>query len=141
MRTRHFGIVVTNMKKSLEFYENLLGFKIIKENDESGEYLDEMLSLKNVKVKTIKMSINKDSTLIELLQYSTPKSSLIEKRINDLGASHFSLTVKNLDEFYLNLKQEGIKFNSAPIIIPESKAKVVFCFDPDGTPIELVEEL
>ena len=141
IRTRHFGIVVKDMKRSIEFYQNVLGFQIKKEANETGEYLDKMLDLKNVQVKTVKMSINEDETLIELLEYSSPTSMNCEKRVFDFGVSHFALTVENLDELIINLKKNHVKLNSEPVISPDKKAKVAFCFDPDGSPIELVEEL
>ena len=64
---RHFGIVVSNMERSLEFYRDLLGLKIERSMNESGSFLDNMLNLENVKVKTVKMSAPNGITLIELL--------------------------------------------------------------------------
>ena len=39
------------------------------------------------------------------------------------------------------IKQSGIKFNAPPQLSPDGYAKVTFCFDPDGTPVELVQVL
>ena len=141
VEVRHFGIVVKNLKKSLEFYQDILGFEIIKQNNEVGKHLDKMLGLNDVKVKTTKIGIKNGTTLIELLEYSSPNSELIKKKINDLGVSHFALTVKNLDKLIPILKNKGIRINSDTVMSPDRKVKVVFCFDPDETPIELVEEL
>ena len=141
VEVRHFGIVVKNLKKSLEFYQDILGFEIIKQNNEVGKHLDKMLGLNDVKVKTTKIGIKNGTTLIELLEYSSPNSELIKKKINDLGVSHFALTVKNLDKLIPILKNKGIRINSATVMSPDRKVKVVFYFDPDETPIELVEEL
>ena len=67
---RHIGISVTDMNKSLKFYKDLLGFKIEREMNESGIHIDSMLSLDNVKVNTVKLSISEtNNTLIELLQF------------------------------------------------------------------------
>ena len=73
---RHVGITVTNMKKSLEFYQNILGLTIQREMNESGKHIDNMLSMKNVSVNTVKMCINDETTLIELLEFkSHPQKS------------------------------------------------------------------
>lgn len=138
--TRHFGIVVHNLQNSIAFYEDL-GLKIIKQMDESGSHLDKMLSLNNVDVTTVKMSAPKTDTLIELLHYKTPIPKEIERQINDFGPSHLAFTVKNLSENYDKLSQKGIKFFSSPQSSPDKSVLVVFCYDPDGIPIELVEEL
>ena len=139
--TRHIGIVVSNLENSLKFYRDLLGLKITKTMDESGEYIDNILSLNNVQVKTVKMESANNGFLIELLEYKSHQANSTNRKIFDLGTSHVALTVNNLDECYRLLSKSGIKFNSLPQISPDKNAKVAFCFDPDGTPIELVEVL
>ena len=54
------------MENSLKFYRDLLGLKIIRDMDEHGNYIDNMLSLDNVQVRTIKKSADIGNTLIEL---------------------------------------------------------------------------
>ena len=56
-----------------------------------------------------------------------------------IGASHLAFTVDDLQKTYEHLLKNGIKFNAPPQSPPDGKAKVTFCEDPDGTPIELVE--
>jgi len=138
---RHIGIVVSNMDNSLKFYRDLLGLKIEKNLDESGQYIDNMLALKNVKVNTVKMSANNGTTLIELLEFKSHTTKNINKKIYEVGPSHIAFTVKNLDDTYDFLKKRGVKFNAPPQISPDRYAKVTFCYDPDDTPIELVEVL
>ena len=48
---RHVGIVVTDMDVSLKFYKDLLGLKVKSLVDEEGEFLDNMLAHKNVKIR------------------------------------------------------------------------------------------
>ena len=47
---RHIGIVVKNIENSLKFYRDLLGLQIQRAMNESGEYIDNMLGFKDVKV-------------------------------------------------------------------------------------------
>ena len=138
---RHIGIVVKNIENSLKFYRDLLGLQIQRTMNESGEYIDNMLGFKDVKVKTVKMSAPNGLTLVELLEFDVPKGSNLPRHVNDLGASHVAFTVSNIDEMYKKLKQSGIKFNAPPQLTPDGYAKVTFCFDPDGTPVELVQVL
>ena len=138
---RHVGITVTNMKKSLEFYQNILGLKIQREMNESGKHIDNMLSMENVLVNTIKMCINDETTLIELLEFKSHPQKSNNSNISTIGTSHFALTVDNLDNIYKKLIENNIKFNSTPQFSPDGYAKVSFCYDPDGTLIELVQVL
>ena len=136
---RHFGIVVQNIDESLFFYENLLGFKVFKKMEESGPEISTFLGIKNVKVTTIKMR-NQFNQMIELLYYQEQahKNDVV---INQLGPTHLALSVSNLDDIYQNFKKQNIEFISSPIITDNKFAKVAFCKAPEGTFVELVEEL
>lgn len=140
---RHIGISVTNMERSLKFYRDLLGLKIERSMSESGQYIDNMLSMKNVKVNTVKLSAqDKGPILVELLEFkSHPKTSEGKYEISKIGASHVAFTVDDLDEIYSKLTETGVKFNAPPQYSPDGYAKVTFCYDPDGTPVELVQVL
>ena len=135
---RHIGIVVNNIENSLKFYRDLLGLKIIKDMDEQGVYIDNMLSLDNVQVKTVKLSADTGNTLIELLDFKSHNDNEV-RNFYTIGASHIALTVDNLEDLYKHLSANNIKFNAPPQKSPDGIVKVTFCNDPDGTPIELVE--
>ena len=135
---RHVGIVVSDMEKSLKFYRDLLGLKIKSLVNEQGEFLDNMLAHENVKNKVAKLVTEQGNALVELID----SSSYGNKKDRDfftIGASHFALTVDDLNETYDYLIKNGVKFTAPPQQSPDGFAKVTFCEDPDGTLIELVE--
>jgi len=139
---RHFGIVVSDMETSLYFYRNLLGLKVAKVMEESGEYIDNVLSLEGVRVATVKMSADSGSTLVELLEFkSHPRPIHGEPEVYSAGPSHVAFTVDDLDGVYRRLSESGVRFKAPPQQSPDGYAKVAFCRDPDGTLIELVEVL
>lgn len=139
---RHFGIVVQDLEKSLRFYRNLLGLEIKRDMQEEGEFIDTILGLKNVRVRTVKMVSQNGESLVELLEYASHKGKKRENdEIFDLGASHVAFTVEDVDQEYKRLRAQGISFTCEPQISPDGKAKVTFCYDPDGVPVELVQEL
>ncbi len=139
-KVRHIGIVVADLKKSLRFYQNFLGFKPIKEMTEQGNFIDKILGLKGTKVKTIKLK-GDGETLIELLYYYSESDRLEANEIFCPGYSHFALTVNDLNQKYQKLKNQGIEFVSEPQVSPDGGVKVVFCRDFEGNYLELVEEL
>ena len=126
------------MENSLKFYRDLLGLKIIRDMDEHGDYIDSMLSLDNVQVRTVKLSADIGNTLIELLYFKSHTDDEI-RNFYTIGASHVALTVDNLDGLYKHLTANNIRFNAPPRKSPDGLVKVTFCNDPDGTPVELVE--
>ena len=40
-----------------------------------------------------------------------------------------------------NNKKNGGSLKNRPVVSPSGKAKVVYCYDPEGVLIELVEEI
>lgn len=140
---RHTGIVVSNLKRSLNFYRTFLDLKVLKKKVESGDFIDTILGLKNVKVTTIKMSAM-DGNLIEILYFHSHQHHIKiqdKRKICQTGISHISFTVEDLDYEYKRLRKAGIKFNSPPQFSPDGHAKVAFCRDPDDNFIELVQVL
>lgn len=137
---RHTGIVVHDLEKALHFYRDILGLKVQREMVETGEYINNLFALKGARVKTVKMSAS-DGNLIELLYCESHPGSFVNKGISDMGYSHIAFTIENLDYEYNRLKEKGVKFNCAPQVSPDGKAKVAFCYDCEGNLIELVEEL
>ncbi|OGX23517.1 MAG: hypothetical protein A2Y03_05065 [Omnitrophica WOR_2 bacterium GWF2_38_59] len=137
---RHTGIVVADLEASLKFYQDILGFSIVKKMDETGDFIDNILLLENVKVTTVKMA-SSSGQMIELLKYQSHPADQKKHDINDVGISHIAFTVDDLDVVYKRLMDNKIQFNSSPQISPDGYAKVVFCRAPEGTMIELVEVL
>lgn len=138
---RHTGIVVSNMERSLGFYRDILGLKVVKDFIEKGKYIDSISGLLETRLRMIKL-ITDNGSMIELLQYiSHPRQPPVKSRIYDLGCSHIAFTVDNIDNEYKRLLEKDVKFNCPPCVSPDGYAKVTFCHDPDGTNIELVEIL
>ena len=137
---RHFGIVVKNLDESLSFYKDMLEFDTFKEKNESGIEISTFLGIDNVQVKTIKMK-DKLGQMIELLYYKNCLESHDAIKINQIGPTHLALSVNDLDIVYERLSKNNVRFISCPQITSDKFAKVAFCIAPEGTFIELVQEL
>jgi catechol 2,3-dioxygenase-like lactoylglutathione lyase family enzyme len=140
MILRHVGITVTSIEESLKFYGDLLGFEVVRIMDESGEHIDNFSALSGVNVRTVKMK-DKLNGMVELLQYHSHPKGPEDRDITHIGCSHFALTVDNLDFTLDKMRKNGYIINSESQYSPDGKVKLTFCKDPDGTLIELVEEL
>lgn len=134
---RHVGIVVSDLSESLRFYRQNFGFTVVRTAMECGASLNAMLGAENVRVETVKLSRG-PGCLIELLSFQSPASRVRERTIFDYGISHIALTVDDLNAEYRRLKLCGVRFLSP--VQHSGSALVVFCQDPDGNFIELVED-
>ena len=136
---RHAGIVVEDMERSLAFYCEKLGFKVVNQQDECGPYIDYLLQIASAQVTTVKLAAP-DGSMIELLKFSRPMGPIRKHEIFEHCLSHVAFTVDDIDGMYEKLMEEGVSFKAPPLVSQEGR-KVCFMLDPDNTWIELVQEL
>ena len=139
--TRHVGIVVNDLNKTKDFWINSLGFQLHIEALEQSPYIDELLSIKDPNLTTVKL-IDSKGFIIELLKFDNYQVE--ETWSGDLkttGLTHIALTVDNLDLLVDNLKKQNYQLLSEIKMSPNGKVKVVFAKGPEGIMLELVEEL
>ena len=137
---RHTGIIVKDMKKSLHFYKDILGLKVIQDFSDSSDYINKITGIKNADVHMIKLKAE-DGTVLEILEYRNHLTGLIEHPIYNVGVCHIALQVGNANDAYNKLLKKNVRIISKPVLSSEKIAKVFFCFDPNDVRIELVEML
>ena len=119
----HIAIIVSNYEISKNFYVNILGFKIIREN-----YRKERNSYK--------LDLKIGDSEIELFSMNECPKRLT--RPEACGLRHLAFRVDNIEDVIAELNSNGIE--SEPIRIDEyTNKKFTFFKDPDGLPLELHE--
>lgn len=119
----HVAIIVSDYQKSKEFYVDLLGFEVIRENYRP-ERNDHKLDLKfgNSELEIFAMPNNPK-------RVSNPEAC---------GLRHLAFKVDAIEEVIAELAVKGI--DCEPIRIDDyTNEKMTFFFDPDGLPLELHE--
>ena len=127
----HLGIPVTNIQKSVEFY-NLFGFhEVSKEKvKENNEY-------------TIISMMERDGLILELYQLSEKDLEKIKQRRHGY-IDHIAFNVKDAQRAYLELKEKGLKLiEDNPIAVPcWDKGSLYFMIEgPDGEKLEFNEKI
>ncbi len=140
--TRHTGLVVRDLEKSIAFYCGVLGLEVWRREIEEGNYIDNVVGIPNASLEWVKLKAP-DGSVVELLQYhSHPDITRVEiAPSNRLGCSHIAFTVADLDATYRAMIAGGFHCNSMPQRSPDGGVKIIYCHDPDGIILELVEEL
>lgn len=137
INTRHIGIVVKDLVIAARFFENILGLERYGHGVESGKYIDNVVGLDGVNIEWVKFKAG--NCLVELLQYHSHQLKHI--KLPQVGSAHIAFTVKNIDNVYKKLNDNGYICNCMPQISSDEKAKFMYCNGPDGIVLELVEEL
>ena len=138
---RHTGVVVRDLKKSVEFY-CALGFIEDNRATEEGKFIDAVVGLCNTKLEWVKL-IAPDGYLLELLQYhSHPEQKEIAKqRSNQLGCSHLAFSVDDINSVCEKIEEMGGGIVNPPALTNDKKVKVAYCHDNEGNLMEIVEVL
>ena len=138
---RHVGIVVNDLEKSIHFWQELMGFTVISNNIEPSPYIEELLSMEPVTLRTVKFS-DASGIVIELLKFIPQKGEPIWKGdLSTTGLTHIAITVKNIEEIVKKLINFNFYKLSKIMTSPDSKVNVVFIHGPENLKLELVEEL
>jgi len=119
----HIAIIASNYEISKNFYVNILGFEIIREN-----YRKERNSYK--------LDLKIGNSEIELFSMNECPKRLT--RPEACGLRHLAFSVDNIEDVIAELNSKGI--DTEPIRIDEyTGKKLTFFNDPDGLPLELHE--
>jgi catechol 2,3-dioxygenase-like lactoylglutathione lyase family enzyme len=139
---RHAGIVVEDMERCLIFYRDVLGLTVKAAADETGPFIDTLLGVPNVTVRTAKLGAPEGQALLELLEFKSPLADA--KRtvsVKTPGPTHVALTVRDLDALAPKVTAAGGEMIGPPRVSPDGKVKAAYVRDVEGNLLELVEEL
>jgi catechol 2,3-dioxygenase-like lactoylglutathione lyase family enzyme len=136
----HVGISVPNLARSIAFYRDVLGMKLLAEVHFSGEKYDAILGLEGAR-GTAALLV-REKTGVELFEFAHPIPIQRERDcpVSHHGISHFCLQVRDLDQEYRRMVAAGVRFHSAPLEFP-GHVRAAYGRDPDGNAFELLEVL
>ena len=139
----HTGITVSNLERSLDFWQNVLGFEFSHRAHQKGERPEQITGVKGAELELAVVK-SPGGHKIELLEYFAPadRKQHVELRPCDVGQVHVALTVDNLDAILEKIAASGWKAAGKPQTLtsgPNVGKRVVYVRDPDGTTIEFME--
>jgi catechol 2,3-dioxygenase-like lactoylglutathione lyase family enzyme len=144
----HINIVVSDLARSVRFYTELLGFRLMKEARLEGAWIDRIVGLKGVKGRVAYVVAPAGEPRIELLCYETPagESATANSHANTVGLRHLALRVNDMAAMTARLQAAGVKLFSEPVRVPAGVIKhdqgektLVYFLDPDGVILELAQ--
>lgn len=126
MRLLHTMLRVGNLTRSIEFYTQVLGMRLIRQHDyEEGRFT----------LAFVGYGEEKDNTVIELTHnWDTEEYDLGN------GFGHIALGVDDVYETCEKIRQAGGVISREPGPMKHGTTVIAFVKDPDGYAIELLED-
>ena len=140
----HIQIVVSNLDTAKAFFTEMLGFTVMGEQDLQGEWLSDLIGLKNVHARLAQLVLPGAKTHLHVVEYISPRSEPVANihQENAMGFRHIAFEVENIQEIVDTLKKKGIKFRSEVQSYAAWGKKFVYFFaPPDDVLLELYESL
>lgn len=137
----HFGICVTDLGRSLRFYCDGLGFEQVASHQVGGEF-GVLMEVEAVEVQSRMLS--RDGITIELLDFVSPGVTGDGSRrpMNQLGLTHLSLRVDDVESVASTIEEFGgtvVRTTRTTLDLGDIRLDFVYCTDPDGVRIELMD--
>jgi len=140
----HIGIPVGDLDRTLAFYCELTGGEVVLENDMRGPQLSEGIGVEDPDLRFAMLKLG--NTILEFIEYRSPKGKGYDRANNDLGINHIAFEVGDVRGVYEKLRAKGVEFNAEPHTFTEEDGApdvvgTTFCYfrDPDGIVLEVFE--
>jgi catechol 2,3-dioxygenase-like lactoylglutathione lyase family enzyme len=142
-RANHVGITVSNLERSITFYEALTGTKVSNIDEIGGPRMAKTQGLEDTRIRYANLHL--DNLNMDILEYVLPKPEKASYQNNQISAMHLCFEVDDMDAALQRLKEIGIKPEGEPIVFQEEDGlragfgtAVAYFQDPDGTNLELI---
>ena len=138
-RLLHYSHCVSDIERSRRFYTEVLGFEVMAEFDFDDANTARVMGVPDARFKGIFMK--RDGMRIEIIGFSNPppERAVRRRRSNEIGHSHLSFYVTDLDATLRALREQGVTVDDDTRATVVNGIECCVVRDPDGFPIEIVQ--
>ncbi|MDV6271139.1 VOC family protein [Rhodococcus globerulus] len=141
VKFHHIGITVSNLERTLEFFENAFGIVTgMALRVKSGNDTAEALGLPEHEQRVALLAAG--DVIFELIEFHPARRESYDGRQDDVGYAYPCFAVEDIDAAYDEWTRLGYKINARPQVTesgPVAGSKFMVLKDPDGKNIEIVE--
>lgn len=138
-RLLHYSHCVSDLARSRRFYTEVLGFEVVAEFDFDDAQTARVMGVPDARFTGVFM--RRDGMRIELIGFSHPSPDRTVRRraANEIGHSHLSFYVTDLDAALAELRAKGVPVDDDTRAVLMGGIECCVVRDPDGFPIEIVQ--
>jgi catechol 2,3-dioxygenase-like lactoylglutathione lyase family enzyme len=138
------GITVSDMERSLDFYQRVLSFERVGGREVAGDAYERLYGVFGLRLRVERLRLGDE--YVELMQFLAPRGRPIplDSRSNDRWFQHVAIIVSDMDRAYATLREHHVEHaSSGPQRLPDWNLNAggieAFYFrDPDGNPLEIL---
>jgi catechol 2,3-dioxygenase-like lactoylglutathione lyase family enzyme len=143
----HFSFTVSSIERSVAFYRDLLGFDLVRRQEQDNEYTRRLVGYPDAHLKVAQFAVpgqmrGLSTHDLELVEYVRPRGERGVTEICNPGAAHLALVVEDAHGWYERLRAAGVRFFSPPNAVTEGVNEgglACYFHDPDRIVLELVQ--
>jgi len=120
----HVGLVVSDLSRSLQFYCDVMGMKVLERYPDTGRGLEIAF-------------VGSDCSVLELLCYTDPAKRVREERGR---LDHFAWYVDDIAAAMEELSKKGVTFRPGDPVQVLDGRMIAYTTGPDGERVELVQK-
>jgi glyoxylase I family protein len=139
-RFSHIAMSVADLERAVDFYTGVFGFSAGKPYAAAGRRVAALMEADPQGFDGVFLRL--DDLLLELLAHARPiPPDQVPRRAAELGIAHLSFVVDDLAEVIARVEAAGghVRTRLQHEFEPGPATEIVFCTDPDGNRIELIE--
>lgn len=136
----HTAFTVSNIKKSIAFYRDILGMKVLWDSAEAGvkyrgPVCDKITACPGTEQHIVYLGVG--GSFLELIEYIPPGKPLEDNKASDIGAAHVCFKTDDIHALYEKLLANNVRVHCSP---QEGISNLIIYFrDPDGIILEAIE--
>jgi len=146
------ALTVGDMERSLAFYRDLLGFRVVEEKGDRSPmsreeqarwhaYHEEVCGIKGARIHVVLVEAP-DGSKLELIEYTAPKVTPLPRRaLSDPGVAMMAFSVHDSVKAVRRLRDAGVEVVADPVryVLEGIASYTTYLYDPDGNAICLFE--
>jgi glyoxylase I family protein len=139
-RIHHTSFTVSDMDRSIAFYRDVLGMKLVWDSKAEGQSFkgpvaDNVTGCPGTEQRIAFVTI--DGSQIELVQYTPTGKPQVDNKPSDTGSAHVCFMTEDIRGLYDKLKANSLRIHCVPQDL--GFVRVIYFRDPDGIVLEAME--
>jgi lactoylglutathione lyase len=142
LRPHHMGIQVADLERSVAFYRDVLGFKVVFQWNPQAEYIRTITGYPDADIHAAILELPDNDLKLEILEYRNVEKAPVDTRTANPGTAHMAFFTDDCDALFAELVERGTRYVNPPVtptIGPNKGGRAVYMIDPDGIRVEFIQ--